>query len=247
MDTPAFVAEGVHVSVGRSKSSYLGHVCTVVTPQWRTSAESMWSHPHLHIRRLSLKVRPRVDLARQPVSPHGILGQTFDGDGLPIFGERDDYTTRGRGAGGTWSEQFTTSAQGRGAIEGSVGDYEMPTPFATSFRFSRFDAVRARPRDTSQLRAVRFCSDLNFGGGDIVGLLRSKVGSALQCHRACERYNERKGPTCFAFSHIVSGNPKRRACWLKTADAPALAQPAKGVISGVVKGPFMGSCGVLVG
>jgi hypothetical protein len=73
-----------------------------------------------------------------------ILGQTFDGDGRPLHGEVDDYRRR--------SAVMRTSAQGRGAIEGSVADYRVATPFATNFRFSRFDSIAARPRDASRLR-----------------------------------------------------------------------------------------------
>ena len=36
--------------------------------------------------------------------------------------------------------EFTTSAQAEGAIEGNFTDYIMPSPFATSFKYARFDA-----------------------------------------------------------------------------------------------------------
>jgi hypothetical protein len=40
-------------------------------------------------------------------------------------------------------------AQAEGAIEGEANDYRMPNgPFATSFKFSRFDAARATHRAT---------------------------------------------------------------------------------------------------
>ena len=50
---------------------------------------------------------------------------------------------------------FTTTAMGEGAIEGSVADYEVQAPFETSFRFGRFSAERAPPRDVSELSAPR--------------------------------------------------------------------------------------------
>ena len=48
---------------------------------------------------------------------------------------------------------FATSAQGEGAIEGVVGDYVVDSedPFSTKFKFGRFDATAAAPRDVSQL------------------------------------------------------------------------------------------------
>ena len=48
---------------------------------------------------------------------------------------------------------FTTSAQGEGAIEGSVEDYivDPKDPFSTAFKFGRFEATVALPRNISQL------------------------------------------------------------------------------------------------
>ena len=40
---------------------------------------------------------------------------------------------------------------GEGAIEGTAKDYEMSTRFATSFKYSRFDAVSAQPRSVAAL------------------------------------------------------------------------------------------------
>lgn len=42
-----------------------------------------------------------------------------------------------------------------GAIEGHAADYKMPSKFATSFKFSRFDADTAAPRDTSKLSGFK--------------------------------------------------------------------------------------------
>ena len=47
--------------------------------------------------------------------------------------------------------KFLTPSQAEGAIEGSWEDYVMPTPFATDFKFSRFDATAAPHRDVSKL------------------------------------------------------------------------------------------------
>ena len=47
----------------------------------------------------------------------------------------------------------TTSAQGEGAIEGTVADYLVASPFATDFKFSRFGKAQAPPRGISGLNA----------------------------------------------------------------------------------------------
>lgn len=83
----------------------------------------------------------------KPVAPHGLLGQTYDGDGIAVDGAMDDY----RG------EHVVTTAMGEGAIEGTPSDYavERVTPFSTLFTFSRFDAKSALPRDISQLTGLK--------------------------------------------------------------------------------------------
>jgi len=42
-------------------------------------------------------------------------------------------------------------AQAEGAIEGIWSDYKMTAPFATDFKYSRFDATSAKHRDVSKL------------------------------------------------------------------------------------------------
>ena len=70
---------------------------------------------------------------------HGLLGQSFDGDALAIDGRQDD------------AYAIHTRAQAEGGIEGRPMDYRMPTPFATSFVFSRFNASVAVARSTDRL------------------------------------------------------------------------------------------------
>ena len=63
-------------------------------------------------------------------------------DGRLINGKHDDYVPDSAGL-------FITSAQGEGAIEGSIEDYAVAPQsdhFSTSFRFGRFDAATAPPR-----------------------------------------------------------------------------------------------------
>merc|ERR1712060_604263 len=46
--------------------------------------------------------------------------------------------------------EYTTNAMAEGAIEGDASQYEMPSPFATSFAYSRFGLESAPPRNTSK-------------------------------------------------------------------------------------------------
>ena len=43
---------------------------------------------------LDVKVSPRVKVATLKVAPHGLIGQTYDGDGVGIIGKTDDYKPR---------------------------------------------------------------------------------------------------------------------------------------------------------
>ncbi|KAL1529166.1 hypothetical protein AB1Y20_000125 [Prymnesium parvum] len=80
---------------------------TVTTPQW-----------------------PRGAHAR--IAPHGLLGQTYDGDNMPLHGRRDSYSTLDDGtptlARKKMGGQITTRALGEGAIEGSHEMYPACTP-----------------------------------------------------------------------------------------------------------------------
>jgi len=154
-----FTADEVTVSM--SKPRYL----KVLTAGWEFQVrQHVWYPHHLHPR-LSLSVRPTYDIEspkslnpgvkslkspRATVAPHGLIGQSWDGDQIAISGRTDDYYSVPAG------HTFTTSAQAEGAIEGSYRDYQMSSPFATAFRYSRFDAkVPTPPRNASALGGAR--------------------------------------------------------------------------------------------
>jgi len=147
-----FTADEVTVSM--SKPRYL----RVLTAGWEFQVrQHVWYPHHLHPR-LSLSVRPTYDIEslkslqspRATIAPHGLIGQSWDGDQIAISGRTDDYYSVPAG------HTFTTSAQAEGAIEGSYRDYQMSSPFATAFRYSRFDAkVPTPPRNASTLRGAR--------------------------------------------------------------------------------------------
>jgi len=100
--------------------------------------------PH-HRLDVSIKLRVPEPVLLLATAPHGIIGQAWDGDGLAIDGEIDVYPEKG---------DFTTAANAKGAIEGTIGDYRMATPYATAFKFSRFDSSHAAPRDVAKLVAA---------------------------------------------------------------------------------------------
>jgi len=96
---------------------------------------------------LDISVNPLYDADHDPVAPHGLFGQSFDGDEIDFDGKVDSRS----------GAETTTDAQAEGAIEGTMVDYKInaSNPFSTEFKFSRFDAVQAAPRDTSKLKGIR--------------------------------------------------------------------------------------------
>ena len=146
---PAAVIENVRVSLSKK-------TLRVATGKWTTTSQSSVGYPHFGKLRMNVAVRPTYQERLDRVAPHGILGQTYDRDQLPLHGRRDNYsrlddgrlTASRTGFGGV----VTTRAQAEGAIEGDAEDYRMASDFATDFRFSRFDAVAAAPRNTTALR-----------------------------------------------------------------------------------------------
>jgi len=94
---------------------------------------------------LNVAIKPLVDVENDAVAPHGLIGQSWDGDEVDFDGAVD--TDR--------SVETTTKAQGEGAIEGSLDEYKMSGPHATAFKYARFDARRAARRDASKLTGTR--------------------------------------------------------------------------------------------
>ncbi|EOD15411.1 hypothetical protein EMIHUDRAFT_211614 [Emiliania huxleyi CCMP1516] len=82
---------------------------------------------------VSFRFHARGSAAR--VMPHGIIGQSFSSN-EPRHGHVDSYPQDG---------EFITSAMAEGAIEGNATMYEMASPYATEFAFSRFSGVSDGP------------------------------------------------------------------------------------------------------
>ena len=88
---------------------------------------------------VEVSLAPTVDVKTLKVAPHGLIGQSYDGDDIGVIGILDDYKPDKDGV-------ITTSAMGEGAIEGVATDYEMASKFATAFKFSRWGKTEAKPR-----------------------------------------------------------------------------------------------------
>lgn len=136
-----------------------GKALTVSTPTWRTKAVVTKGKPHYGQLRINIEIQPLYDVASDPVAPHGLLGQTYDGDARPLHGKRDRYDILDDGrptqsrvvAGG----RITTQAKAEGAIEGNEEMYLVPSPFHTNFAYSRFGVSAAPPRNTTLLLGGR--------------------------------------------------------------------------------------------
>lgn len=104
-------------------------------------------------KQLDLALTVLEDPLKHGIAPHGILGQTADGDEVAVDGAQDDLRELSkhadRGPGGLL--QVTPIAQAEGAIEGSIEDYYMTGVFETKYKYSRFDATSASVRDVSNL------------------------------------------------------------------------------------------------
>ena len=64
-------------------------------------------------------------------------------------GKKDNYAPNEDGI-------FATYAQGEGAVEGTASDYliDAKDPFSTLFKFGRFDAIAAPPRDSQGIGKI---------------------------------------------------------------------------------------------
>jgi len=125
-----------------------GAVVTINTGRWLIEATSKaFPNPTKNVGKalLDVQVNALYDADHDVVAPHGLVGQSWDGDDEGIAGAQDDY----RGV------EVTTKAMAEGAIEGAAADYEMAGPFETQYKFSRFEATAAKPRDASQLKGRR--------------------------------------------------------------------------------------------
>lgn len=118
-------------------------------------------------RRFDFTVRPLKNMALSShhgnasatCYPHGIVGQSFDGDGIGISGRVDDYTYN------VSYPVVTTRAMAEGAIEGRGFEYALNTLFSTEFAFSRYDRSMddtCPPRKVESLTGTRSFGDTHL-------------------------------------------------------------------------------------
>jgi len=115
-------------------------------PEWELRIESRRVFGHIKgpEHRLDLAMKPTVRETDLSAWPHGIIGQSYDGDDSPISGKQDDYST----------PIVHTEAMAEGAIEGTWADYQVNSPFETRFKYSRFDATMATSRPRAMAKAT---------------------------------------------------------------------------------------------
>ena len=169
-DGPVTLAGGVKIEVRAAAPVAVvvanTHWEYTLTPgTYRTAADGA---PHT---RVDVSIAALTDPLTARVAPHGLIGQGFDG--LHIDGKVDSYQPDKDGL-------FTTSAQGERAIEGNVDGYlvqPQEDPFSTNFKFARFGAQSAPPRDTSKLNAP--------AAGGVATLLGTASGRTLSESTDC--------------------------------------------------------------
>ena len=235
---------GVGVALDTKK-----HILTVRDRRWLTTVEATDAKPHPKQLRMNVKISKVSGGSRMvsAVAPHGLLGQGFDGDGVPLNGRQDTYTKKPHGF-----SELTTHAAAEGAIEGTVEDYRLPSPYATAFKYSRFDAKRAvAPRNATAMHAGlvgpkkrapawdpaggvdKFVAHLNFVGSDLKSVRYAR--DARACYEWC-----RKTAGCAAFSYITHAPEikpaqlKAEPCWLKKSGFALGAEHSGGTVSGVL-------------
>ena len=110
----------------------------VHTTEWdvRITSKPVYDRISGPMFRLDVRIIPTVAEDSLAVHPHGIIGQSFDGDALAIDGKQDVYE----------GSEMTTSAMAEGAIEGSWKDYLMRSKYSTEFKYSRFSGTINRRR-----------------------------------------------------------------------------------------------------
>lgn len=159
--TGPLAIENVELSLRERKMDGIGShgmALIVSTGRWEVKA---WSKRYPNAAAnpgkalLNVAISAQYDADHDVVAPHGLIGQSYDGDNIAVDGEMDDYT----------GKEITTKAMAEGAIEGTAADYRVTGPFSTDFKWSRFDATQAMPRDVIQLSGRKKAASPKQGFG----------------------------------------------------------------------------------
>ena len=134
------------------------HVPTMVleAPGWKITVENKPVYNWISgaSRRLDLRIELLTSEADLPTMPHGLIGQSWDGDGRAADGRLDVYPK-------TAGAHMTTSAMAEGAIEGIPAHYEVATPYDVRFLYSRFGTQHVPARNTKGLNVSKVVSMLS--------------------------------------------------------------------------------------
>lgn len=157
---PPLVVEDVSVSVSQRDGAEMLHVRTA---GWviDATARLIWRSATPGKKQVDLAFAPLRDpLAPNPsthkvVAPHGLIGQSFDGDNVAVDGKKDHYRELWWRQTSFKSKEILTEAQAEGAIEGAGEDYKVADFFGTDFKYGRFDVSEAAPRDVSSLTGAK--------------------------------------------------------------------------------------------
>jgi len=110
------------------------------------------------------KTRHYLDVVMRPLSTkalysHGIIGQSFNGEARahPKEGKLDDYS----------AAEVTTTAQAEGAIDGVYTEYMLSGPFATNFKYSRFDKTPPATDAAATFTHLAASTETNEAGGEV--------------------------------------------------------------------------------
>jgi len=143
--------EAGNVGVQLYKEHMHEAVLAVGNGEWRMLCRAQlypYATTNKQKKRLDTTIMPAGNKnAEVAVAPHGLIGQTFDGDAVAVDGAQDDYS----------GSVVHTKAMGEGAIEGVAADYAVASndPYAIDFKYSRFNSKSAAPRDVAKLAGLK--------------------------------------------------------------------------------------------
>jgi len=157
--TGSIQIENVKLTLREQKMGNLGHgmALTINTGRWEVKVWSKrYPNPAANPGKalLNIAIGAQYDADHDEVAPHGLVGQSYDGDSVAVDGAMDDYT----------GKEMTTKAMAEGAIEGTADQYRMADSFATEYMYSRFDALHAKPRDLTKLTGRKRAAKVAGGG-----------------------------------------------------------------------------------
>lgn len=153
------------------------HLLKVTNGEWTLEARNRYipyakAKLNAEKKRLDVSVHPIINVDKAPVAPHGLVGQTYDRDGMAVIGALDNYNVK--------SNTIETKAMGEGGIEGEAANYEIDAKdkFSTAFKYSRFGLTKASPRDVTKLSGAIVVPSAGLGASNIAGAINDEPDTA---------------------------------------------------------------------